>query len=421
MISNRYTNKMSKPITIYEYDTLSESEIGLNNFEALKTNILEDNGSEEPKNVLSLIIKGRKQYVKANNYVGAICFRDGTIIEILPKVGKVVDNETVKKRSKEILEQMLSVSFDLPFKTYEDTSLERIDRNPFEFFIRSFIDRLDRILNEGLASMYFDVQGNETFLKGRINFSENIRHNYSHKERVFLEYQLFGANTPANRLIKTTVELLFVLSTDSKNRSDLNRLRSELDSIPRSVNIDKDFDLVIIDRNMGLYPDILKWCDIFLRNGSLSTFHGNEIAFSFLFPMERLYESFVAKLIFKKYYRDFIVTAQSGTMFLFDAPNRRFPMRPDVIMQSRKNPSKKYIVDTKWKLISNQNDISQSDVYQMFAYSKRYKTTRTILLYPGSERTGWDYEVEDVAIRASFIDLSRIDIINDKMFFLNLD
>lgn len=406
---------MTNKISIFEFGEISEEQIGTTDFESIRDSILEDNGSDEPKNILTLIYKKGRQLIRANSYVGIICFKDGNIIEILPKIGRV----TEEGKSRMLLEQMLSTSLDIPFKSYSDSNQTTIDRNPFEFFINAFIEKVDRLLNEGLTSMYFDVQRNETALKGRLNFSENIRYNHSHKERVFVEYQIFGNDTPANRLIRTTVDLLFTITTVPSNRSNLNRLKSELDSIPRSSDIDGDFDSVVIDRNMRSYPVILSWCDVFLRNKSLSVFHGDAVAFSFLFPMEKLYESYVAELIYRRYWGEYTVKKQGGK-YLFDRPQRRFLLKPDVILKSRENPSEKYIVDTKWKLITSQKDISQQDIYQMYAYSKKFGTNKTILLYPGDNKNGWIYSDGEVMIKVEFIDMENVDMNNVQEFELDI-
>jgi 5-methylcytosine-specific restriction endonuclease McrBC regulatory subunit McrC len=62
-------------------------------------------------------------------------------------------------------------------------------------------------------------------------------------------------------------------------------------------------------------------------------------------------------------------------------------MRPDIVITRRGQPDPIAIIDTKWKLLSRLNtgnkwDIKQSDVYQMFAYAKRYNCPKIILLYP---------------------------------------
>ena len=48
----------------------------------------------------------------------------------------------------------------------------------------------------------------------------------------------------------------------------------------------------------------------------------------------------------------------------------------------------KIVLDTKWKIIDsrkNNMNMSQSDLYQMYAYGKKYNSTDAYLIYPKSE------------------------------------
>ncbi len=46
----------------------------------------------------------------------------------------------------------------------------------------------------------------------------------------------------------------------------------------------------------------------------------------------------------------------------------------------------KYIFDTKWKLIKDMDkDVSQGDIYQMYAYGKKYSANHLCLIYPKNE------------------------------------
>lgn len=69
------------------------------------------------------------------------------------------------------------------------------------------------------------------------------------------------------------------------------------------------------------------------------------------------------------------MTAQDRGYYLFEEDNRRvFALRPDIVIV--RPDGHKIIMDTKWKrLISNRETnygISQADMYQMFAYAKKY-------------------------------------------------
>lgn len=74
------------------------------------------------------------------------------------------------------------------------------------------------------------------------------------------------------------------------------------------------------------------------------------------------------------------------------------------------------MMDTKWKLLSDNarnHGISQSDMYQMYAYSKKYDSDCIVLLYPHSDNVSiseFRYTSDDnVNVDVSFIDLRNSD------------
>lgn len=158
-----------------------------------------------------------------------------------------------------------------------------------------------------------------------------------------------------------------------------------MSDIEESTDYMADFSKYTSNRNMQEYEDIMKWCRIFLTNKSFTAFKGSDVAFALLFPMEKLFESYVADKL-RKYIdsKEFKMSAQDKGYHLFDMP-RRFALRPDIVVTNKFN-KKKVVLDTKWKLLSSNSQanygISQSDMYQMYAYDKKYKSEKVILIYP---------------------------------------
>ena len=80
------------------------------------------------------------------------------------------------------------------------------------------------------------------------------------------------------------------------------------------------------------------------------------------------------------------MTVQESTRSLFDEPAGRFPLRPDIVVRRRDGAV--FVLDTKWKtpaLSGADMGVAREDVYQMFAYQKRYAAKRALLLYPWTE------------------------------------
>ena len=105
------------------------------------------------------------------------------------------------------------------------------------------------------------------------------------------------------------------------------------------------------------------------------------------------------------------LTAQDRTYHLFTLPNKRFLMKPDIVVK-RKSDKTVFVCDTKWKLLAddkNNYGISQADMYQMYAYQKKYGAKNITLIYPLTERitqTNIEYDSGDgVLVRIRFVDL----------------
>ena len=73
---------------------------------------------------------------------------------------------------------------------------------------------------------------------------------------------------------------------------------------------------------------------------------------------------------------------------------KKFALRPDIVFTCN---DETMIADTKWKIIREEKEISQADMYQLFAYGKKYNNKKLFLIYPKDgddqpRRLSYDYE-----------------------------
>ena len=383
-------------------------------FDALEAFVLANRGKDaDALELLALSArKGIGKIITARNYVGVITMTDGTTIEILPKVFPNHSEDAVKK----LLINMLRTLKDSPYKTLQTSHVNVEKLNIFEVFIRMFVDEVLYIEKRGLKSGYQTVQSNEAVFKGKLKVSEHIKYNFVHRERSFVEYDTFHIDRPENRLIKTCLLHLYRVSQSAKNRVDIKNLLNSFAEVSASADITGDFEKCVPDRNMKDYATALLWCRVFLLGKSFSAFSGSEIAFALLFPMETLFESYIAQQLRKHLSpNEFAVSAQDRSCYLFDDP-RRFPMKPDIVLK-RKQDGAAFILDTKWKLLAPAKanyGISQADMYQMYAYQKKYQAESVTLLYPATDTLMPDQQItfqsdDGVLVTARFVDLFDLD------------
>ena len=365
--------------------------------------------STDALELMSISVKrGIGKIITAKNYIGVLTFNDGTAIEILPKIVSTVPEHS--QRAKKLVVDMLRSLTNVSYKSLQVTNVD-IEKMPLlDIFIRMFLDEVFRLVKHGLRSSYETIAENRSFFKGKILFSEQLKHNFSHKERTFTEFDEFTPNCPENRLVKSTLMLLYKQTHSSRNKTDIKTLLAAFDNVPSSTDYTGDFS------KAGKSYGTLLLCQIFLTGKSFTSFSGSGVAFALLFPMETLFERYAAVQLKKVLpAEEFLISIQDKTHYLFLSPSKKFLLRPDIVI-TRKCDNAIFICDTKWKLLSSHTanlGISQADMYQMFAYQKKYNAKNITMLYPMTDQTtsanGIQFDSGDgVIVRVSFIDLFDI-------------
>jgi len=389
-------------------------------FDALEAFILANHtGSDtEAVELLSLSVRrGIGKIITARNYVGLITMKDGTLIEILPKI---CGDNVSKENTKRIFLEMLRTLKNTPFKNFNMSNLNTDRLSLFEIFISMFIAEITTLVKQGLKSVYNMVEANEQFFKGKLNISQDIKFNYINKTHFFVRYDEWSINRPENRLLKATLCFLYKHTQDNQNKLNISRLLFFFDGINSSTDYETDFSKCTHDRSMSHYEKSLSWCKVFLRGNSFTAFAGSEVAVALLFPMEKVFESYIAAKLRRHISHiksDILMWTQDTRCYLFDHPSKEFNLRPDIVLEKEK---KFIVMDTKWKLLSENMKnygISHSDMYQMYVYAKKYNAEKVVLIYPLSENIhGISFEsdesddrVKRIKVEVFLIDLLRPD------------
>lgn len=357
-------------------------------FNSLVAFIHEFTGSEENSDAIDFLKcftkKNVGDVISIRNYVGLIEMKNGFQIQVLPKIdfssGEDIGNQTTKR----IFLKMLRSMKDFPCKVFNDANLKADRMNLYELFINMYLQEVRRILKQGLKSGYIEKEDNLHFYKGKLMVNEHIRQNLSHKERFYLRYDEFNPNRPENKLIKSTLIKLSKMTSSAENSKEIRQILTGFELVEPSRNIEKDFASIKIDRTTKGYKAVMAWSRVFLFNKSFTTFTGSTQSRSLLFPMEQVFESYVAQQLKKVFVPDgWEVSVQDKGYYLFEEPRRQFSLRPDIVI--RKN-DRVVVLDAKWKSLCDNEaknyGISQSDMYQMYVYSKKYQTSEIWLIYP---------------------------------------
>ena len=353
-------------ITLTEFERIYQHDIGKKDFDDIENFILKNSDANAPFLRIASGIGGK--FIQARNYVGVLQTKSGLTIEILPKIADKNDAE----RSKAVFIKMLKTLKNFPFKSSNLASLKTQNLPLLEIFISMFLCELEALVKKGIKSDYVALEENLNFLKGKLNINEQIKRNSIHKERFYVGYSEFLSDIKINRIIKTTLKFLYKKSNSSKNQQKIRELLFIFDEVSECEDYKNFFAKLVINRQVKHYEQTLLWCKIFLLNNSFTPHKGDDIALALLFDMNALFESYVGNFI-KKSFPGTIL--QHSEKHLVEDP-KSFKLRPDIFLKD------KFIADTKWKIISSSNDISQADLYQLYAYGKKHECDKLHLIYP---------------------------------------
>lgn len=359
--------------------------------------------------ILSIGFKQGKQVITATSYVGVI--RIGkTIIEILPKVDKDGDKRLAAQLAAQNLLYLLSYTRKLSIK---ESDIARLTERPSEFFeilIYLFARNLWGLIKKGMYKEYVAEEEYAGFLKGKWLISQQLTQRPTTRHSFYVAYDDFTEDNLFNRIFKYAVILLHKLSNNPRNQQLLLELSFALNDIEFEIITKEHFARLNVTRLNRQYLPVLELARLFILDSSLQMIANNIETFSFVFDMNKLFEEFVYQFIRRhrneilpddlKDPKDCEIKAQSGDKSLVFSEDGTpvFRLQPDIMFIKTTDRSISLIIDTKYKLLETKEkklDISQADMYQMFAYAKKYNCNRIIMLYPYREEIENNYRIAE--------------------------
>ena len=333
--------------------------------------------------------------ISINKYTGIIQLKDGTYLEILPKLsGNTIDE------SRKIFENLVLASKNLTreYKHNKDViSQTKKNKHIIEILISVFCDDLYEILKKGIKKSYIRKSENLNKYKGKLNFAEHIKHNITNQSRFFVNYSELSLDIAENKILKTACLYLVKQTQSDNNKKILRRFLVELDDVSVSTNLEKNLQGVNIDRLNSYYERPLLYAEFFLRQQVFFPKKGRSKLPALLFPLEKMFEDYIESILKSA---NISYNSQYSSHYLLK--NNLFQTKMDFVIFK---DNKAIILDAKWKELDSTSakfDVAQADLYQLFAYSELIKNNKAeveeveiMLLYPESnnfkEVTKWEY------------------------------
>lgn len=349
--------------------------------------------------------------VQVMHYVGFFTI-EKISIQILPKVIEDVNNfndQEVMNWSMKALYNMLKESeFNNVLELPESIELNLNEHSFLEIFISIFARKVLNYYEKSIYREYKVENQDVTFIKGKINTNNTIKQNIKGSHLHNVSFDELTENNVFNSIIKTVLLKLLSFTQSSENKKLIRRCLVFFDStslIELSVPL---FDNLRFTRLNEKIRVLINMARMFYLNLAPEYQIGKQTIFSFLIPVNQLFEYYVYRKLCKDNTLKIMYQKEFDFLKLY---SQKKIIKPDYIILD--NLNNKYVGDAKYKIIDpiNFRDFNNSDLFQIYTYLKINDSKIGYLYYPQTiDSLRKDIEIESVEsdpikINVKFIDL----------------
>ncbi|WP_227243291.1 McrC family protein [Paraburkholderia caribensis] len=312
------------------------------------------------------------------------------VLEIVPKVG-IANHGDDALRGRVALLSMLHHAGRLKVSSIGSAQQGAIRAPLLEIFIQEFLLCALGVAQSGLVSRYVPEAGDLTMVRGRFHVQGQLRHNLARPHLLHCEYDEFTVDNQYNRIIRAALDACLHWAKLTSTQRLWFELHARLTSVAQVRVTSADVRRLRYDRQTFRYRAVMQWCEWLLELASPDLRTGSAAAPALLFDMNKLFEDYVC-------HREELKEAESPNVVIRQGPQRAllvqdkksfFTLKPDVTVWKKASADAPFsldrIVDAKWKSLnpgSSAWGVDEADIYQLLAYSRRYRCERLELVYP---------------------------------------
>ena len=323
-------------------------------------------------------------------------------VEVLPKLSRTGEEDW-----RGLLLHMLREVLKLRISVQQSSPLSSRAGALYSVLVGHFLQLVEHLLREGLIRRYRQVEGNESCLRGRLVVHQHVRKNAAHRERLYVSYPVFDADTLHNRILYQGLRHVLESAPDASQRTLAASLAGMFPKVSAYRVRRGDFDRLRLDRQTHRYAESLELARLLLLSERPDLRWGGQPVLSLLFDMNVLFESYVLRQLQRL--PGVRVRAQARRVFWRSHSGACQVVKPDLVVTLPDAPDP-LIIDTKWKILKADRP-SDGDLRQLFAYLRTFGARRGLLLYPRAREaqraTGGVFKADGVFGGVAFLDLMQ--------------
>lgn len=269
-----------------------------------------------------------------------------------------------------------------------------------EFFCRS----LEIAMMRGPLEGYQTKSRSSEVLKGRIDFSAQLKRNAGQYFPMEVTYDDFVTDIAENQIIRTAIQILLSkFPLQEATRKQLLIFDGYFDGVS-TFRFWEEAPRYELDRRNAHLEVPLKIAELIVLGRALDGIEGESNANTFLIDMARLFERFLGSAFQR---------LSNGSEFTFlpqgagDSLDQDgiIKFKPDFLWKRGQQISA--IADAKYKRIESQSQVPNEDLYQVLSYCGRYGLNVGYIIYAEAPSFSLHMEGSQTEIRIRSVDLSQ--------------
>lgn len=302
-------------------------------------------------------------------------------IEILPKLDRAASDGNKAAPWQSFLLEMLRVALGL--QLHSPTSAARALGRPtlLDLVALRFVTEVERLLHQGLAKGYREIERNGSTFRGRLLVGAHARANCARADRFYVRYSTFDRDVRINRILAAALHILTQQTLSAAVRVRVRAAATLYPEVSSGAVTAEDCDRVALTRSTLRYREAMTLARMILQHRAPDLRSGSHEVFAVLFDMNVLWETYVGWLLRRAAPAGCDVLLQESRPFWQSRPGSSRKVRPDMVLRDRSTSRVMLIADAKWK--SLEGGMPDDDhLKQMFVYNHLFQAHQAVLIHP---------------------------------------
>ncbi len=287
--------------------------------------------------------------------------------------------------------QLIAESGRLPYRV--DRLPTPMGTEPFviDVLVAAFCREVDRLVSAGLAKGYQQQRFDRPPYPGQVDINRHLSRFAARPDRLTTRAKRITHDIEVNRALALALDVLVRLSLAEELQREVVSLGSSFVRVGRTPMSPASVAAIPLNRLTQRYEAALGLAELILGGQLIAPREQQLSGASVLFNMPKVWESYVAKRIERRWGDAFRVAAP----YPFDLSNQgELRSEADVTVWDE-DERLVALYDAKYKRVEHAP--STSDVYQMVTYCTRLGIDEATLVYPGAGEHR-SYQIGEVAI-----------------------